>query len=159
MIYKTATIDLDANGYQIQGLLPFRSVKRLTFDGATTNDPGDKDGTNATSKLFDVTGDVLVMIMAVCKETIVGAATLEVGVTGNTASLLAQIANASTMAVNMSYIDATPALAEGFSQSLHVIGGGLDINKKIASADVTDGIIDFYCFWRPLSDDGNVVAA
>lgn len=134
------------------------SVANTLANGTVAlNSVGDYDGTSATSKLFDVTGSVLLMIIGVCKKTLVGAATLEVGVAGATASLLPQIANATSLAIGEGYVDATPTLAESFSESLHVVS--LDINKTIGSADVTYGEIEFTCFWRPLSSDGNVVAA
>ena len=125
-----------------------------------TDEVGDSGGANATSALFTVTGDIMAMVIGVCKKTLVGAATIEVGVAGATAAILPQIANATTLAVNEGWLpDATPSLAEAATPQVHVIGGGLDINKKIASADISYGEIDFYCFFRPLSDDGDVVAA
>jgi len=158
MIYDAAQ-DLDSQGRVIHSPLPFHAIKTMTFAGGTLNDPGDIDGTHNPATLFTVTGDVLVMLVAVCKDTLVGAATLEVGVTGATASLLAQIANATALAVNEGYVDATPTLAEAFTLAHHVIGGGLDIIQTLASANITAGEIDYHCYWLPLSEDGNVVAA
>ena len=68
------------------------------FVGGTADARGDHDGTSDPTTLFTVTGDVLVRIYGVCTTTLVGAATIEVGVTGNTAELLAQVANATTIA-------------------------------------------------------------
>ena len=153
-------IKLDDNGRAIYGpMFSFVEKKNMVFAGGTTNDPGDKDGTSATTKLFDVTGDVMCMVIGVCKDTLVGAATLEVGVANATAALIAQLSNATTLAVNEVWADATPTLAESIATRFHVIGGGLDINQLVASADITAGEIDYYCFWQPLSDDGLVVAA
>jgi len=42
---------------------------------------------------------------------------------------------------------------------MFVIAGGQDAILTIATADLTAGDIDFYALWRPLSADGNVVAA
>lgn len=150
---------MDGQGRPLYGLLPFVAKKQIVFDGGTPNATGDYDGTGDPFTIFTVTGDVMVMIVAVCKETLVGAATLEVGVTNATASLLPQIADATTLAVNEGWFDATPTLAEARTPQVHVIGGGLDIVGNIGSANITDGTIDFYCFWRPLSSDGNVEAA
>ena len=152
-------MDLDANGYQLQGLLPFRATKRITFAGETDDAIGDKDGALASFPIFTVTGDVQVFIFGICKTSLVGAGTLEVGVVGNTASLLAQISDVTALDENMTYLDATPALAEGVAPVVHPIGGGLDIKGKTTGTDITAGVIDFFCFWRPLSDDGNLVAA
>lgn len=154
------TIKLDGNGRPIVGpMFPFVVKKRMTFAGGTTNDPGDYDGTGNPATLFTVTGDVLVKVIGVCKTTLVGAATLEVGVTDATAALLAQITNATALVANECWNDATPTLAESISQTYNVIGGGLDIIQTVGTTNITAGVIDYYCFYQPLSDDGSVVAA
>jgi hypothetical protein len=154
-----ASLDLDANGQVIPFLLPFKATKTMTFAGGTANDPGDYDGTGNPATLFTVTGDVIAMVLGVCKTTLVGAATLEVGVTAGTATLLAQIADATALAENEGWHDATPTLAEARTPQIHVIGGGLDIIQTVGTANITAGKIVYYCFWRPLSSDGNVVGA
>jgi len=40
-----------------------------------------------------------------------------------------------------------------------IIASGQDIIETIGAADITAGALTYYCFWRPLSDDGLVVAA
>lgn len=150
-------IDIDGNGYQLYGDFPFVASKRITFDGGTTGAIGDDGGALDPFTIFAVTGDVQVMVIGVCKTTLVGAATLEVGVAGATAALLAQLADATTLAVNEAWAaDGTVSLAEAVTRRVHVIGGGLDIIGTVGTADITAGVIDFYCFWRPLSTDGNV---
>lgn len=153
------TIDLDANGRPLNDMLPYLAKKRITFAGGTANAIGDHDGTSDPFTVFTVTGDVQVMVVGICKTTLVGAATLELGVTDATAAILAQIANATALVENEAWVDATPTLAEARTPAIHTIGGGLDIIGTVGSANITAGVIDFYCFWRPLSDDGNVVAA
>lgn len=152
-------MDIDSNFKAITSPLPFRETKRMTFAGGTTNDPGDFDGTGNPATLFTVTGDVLVYIMGLCKTDLAGAATLEIGLVGNTAILLAQIADATTLDQNENYLDATPAIGEGQAPVFHPISGGLDIIQTVGSTNITSGVIDYYCFWRPLSSDGLVVAA
>lgn len=159
MTVYAASMDRDANRQIIPSGLPFKASKRITFAGGTSNAIGDKDGSLATFPIFTVTGDVLVWVAGMVKTTLVGAGTLEVGIPNNTAILIPQVADATTLAVNEFWHDATSVLGEGFTPQVHGIGGGLDINGVVASADITAGVIDFYCFWRPLSDDGNVVAA
>lgn len=133
------------------------------FAGAAGNARGDKDGTSASFKLFDVTGDVLVRIFGVCTTTLVGAGTIEVGVTGNTALLLPQVADATTIAANDVWIDNSVGEVGGALLSnvpaATVIVNGLDIYEKVATADITAGNIYYILLWRPLSPDGNVVAA
>lgn len=156
----SASLDLDANSRVIGSGLPFLASKRITFAGGTTDAIGDDGGALDPFTIFTVTGDVLVDVIGICKTTLVGAATLEVGVTNATASLLAQIADATTLAVNEMWgPDASPSLAEAYTPTMHGIGGGLDIIGTVGTTDITAGVIDFYCFWRPLSSDGLVVAA
>lgn len=133
------------------------------FDGGTSNARGDKDGTKAVLPLFKVTGVVLVRIFGVCTVDLVGAGTLEVGVAGNTAALLAQIADATTLDAGEIYNDATPVL--GVETLANITGpfvvasghgGSITIDEKVATADITAGNLDYYILWRPLSPDGNV---
>lgn len=154
-----AAMDRDGNRQVLPTPLPFLASKRITFDGNTSGAIGDKDGALATFPIFTVTGDVLVYVFGICKTDLSGAGTLEVGVTNNTAILLAQIANTTTLDQDENYIDATPGAGKGEAPIYHPISGGLDIEGKTTTADITAGVIDFYVFWRPLSSDGNVVAA
>lgn len=156
MLY-TASQDRDANFQVLSGLLPFKAVKRITFAGGTTNGIGDHDGTGDPFTIFTVTGDVLIDVVGIVKTTLEGAATLEVGVVGATAAIIAQVADATTLAVNEMWIDATSSLAEAYTPTIHGIGGGLDVIGTVGTDNITAGVIDFYAFWRPLSSDGNVV--
>lgn len=155
-----AAMDRDANRQVITSNEAFKTKKTITFVGGTTNGIGDHDGTSDPFTIFTVTGDVLVEVIGVVKTTLVGAGTLEVGVTDATASILAQVSDATTLAVNEFWgADATVSLAEGFTSTFHGIGGGLDIIGTVGTANITAGVIDFYVLWRPLSDDANIVAA
>jgi hypothetical protein len=160
MIYD-AVMELDGQGRPLYSPLPFMAEKNMVFAGATVNDPGDyTGGTGNPATLFTVTGDVLAYLIALCKTSLVGAATLEAGLTGNTAILLAQIADvAASLDENMNWLDATPAIGEGQAPIFHPIAGGLDIIQTVGTANITAGEIDYYCFWRPLSSDGLIVAA
>lgn len=152
-------IQLDANGRPLYSPLPFMVKKTITFDGGTTNGIGDHDGTGDPFDIFTVTGDVMAFVVGICKTALVGAtATLETGVAGATAALLAQI-TATDLAINEAWVDASPSLAEAYTPAYHFIGGGLDIIGTVGTANITAGEIDYYCFYRPLSDDGKVVAA
>lgn len=134
-------------------------VKNMVFAGGTVNDPGDHDGTGDPATLFSVEGDVMVYVFGICKTTIVGAGTLEIGVAGATAALIAQIVDATDLIENEAYWDATPTLAEAVAPVYSVIGGGLDIIQTVGTANLTAGEIDYYCAWQPLSSDGVVAAA
>lgn len=139
------------------GLAAYRVTQTAAFTaGAGTGDVG-------TFALFTVTGDVIVKILGSVTETVVegvGGGTIEVGITGATAVIIAQ-AVATTLDVDEIWHDATPdSDIEALSViAEHVIVGGADIFATIAGQNITDGTVAFYCFWTPLSSDGNVVAA
>jgi len=135
----------------------YKVKKSVTFDGGTANDVGDLTGTGNPATLFTVTGEVLAYIVPVCKTLLAGAtATLEVGVTGATAALVAQT-TATDIDADEGWFAATPTLAVANTAQYHVLG--LDVIQTVGTADITSGVIDYYLFWKPLSDDGNVVAA
>lgn len=125
-------------------------------DGAGTGQAG-------TFALFTVTGDVIARVVAVCTDTLVegvGGGTIEVGVTGSTAVIIAQT-TATDIDVTDIWHAAVPAtdIAALTVMSDHIIAAGLDIFATIGAQTITDGTIAFYCFWTPLSSDGNIVAA
>ena len=131
----------------------------LEFDGSADH------GAVGVNDLFIVTGAVQVMVIAACTEDLTEAlatATIEVGIAGNTAGLIAQT-NADTVDVGEIWRDNTPADMEvmtGFGGAF--IGGGEDIILTVgggAGRNVNGGIIEFVCFWTPLTTDGNVAAA
>lgn len=141
------------------------------FAGATANDRGDKDGTGTPYTLFTVTGDVIVRLWGVCTVDLAGAtATVSVGVTGNTAALLA-LETATEIDANGIYVSATQVIGTVALSSVtgpFVIANGLDIIETVATADITSGNIYYICLWRPVSYGknaadidvaGNVVAA
>lgn len=153
-----AAMDRDGNRQTLPTPLPFRAVKRVTFDGGTENGIGDIDGTSNPYTLFNVTGDVLVYMFGICKTDLVGNGTIEVGSPFSTAALLAQIADAEDLDSSENWLDATPDIGEGQAPLFHPFTDSA-IQLTAGVADITAGVIDFYLFWRPLSDDGNVEAA
>jgi len=154
---------INAGSFQIDGvdILPQWRVATVdgTFAGGTANARGDSAGTGNPATLFTVTGAVLVVVFGHCTVNLAGtSATLEVGVTGNTAALIAQ-ATATDIDAGDVWRDATPAVgAEALNDPVAIIGG-LDIIETTGAADITAGAITYYCLWMPLSSDGNVVAA
>jgi len=149
-----ASLPLDSNGKPVPAGLPFVVSKERIYTGASGL------GATGATTLFTVTGSVMVRVVGACTEDLVGGATLEVGIAGNTAGLLAQIADATTLDAGESYLDATPATLEAVDLSSgFVIANGQDIIETIGAANITDGTLTYYCFWRPLSDDSVVVAA
>lgn len=132
------------------------------FAGATTDARGNDGGANDPFTLFNVTGDVLVRIFGVCSVLLAGAtATLEVGVTGNTAALIAQT-TATDIDANEIWNDTTPGIGTDTLANVtgpHIIVGGLDIIETVATTSITSGNIYYICLWQKLSEDGDVKAA
>ena len=106
----------------------------------------------------------------VCTTLLAGAtATLEVGVTGNTAKLI-PLTTATDIDANEILLTTTPILGADLVNNIpeYLIVNGLDIIETVATASITSGNIYYVCLWRPVtvgmdatgtSIKGNVVAA
>lgn len=114
-------------------------------------------GDQAAHTVFTVTGDVLVSVWGECKTNIAGAGTMEMGIAGNTAALIAQIADATDLDAGENWVDATPETVSALPGTF-ILNNGADIILTIGTADLTAGVVDFYCVWRPLSSGSSVVA-
>ncbi|KKL60139.1 hypothetical protein LCGC14_2208340, partial [marine sediment metagenome] len=161
---NTASTGVDNNAVPVPvtGIAPWRTVTHVSavFDGGTTNAHGDENGTGDPYTIFTVTGHVEVRVVGLCNTSLVGAATLEVGVAGNTAKMIAQIANTTTLDDGDVWTDAgTEAGADVWPEEEQVINDGADIIETTGTADITAGQIDYVCLWRPLEAGAFVVAA
>jgi hypothetical protein len=146
-----ASIDRDANRQVITSNESFKCESTWTFSALTT-------GAVGAHTVFTVTGNVLVTVFGVCDTTLndAGSPTIEMGVTGNTAALIAQGA-AKSLADGEVWVDGTlTRVGVGAVPAMQVLNDGNDIILTIGTATITSGAIDFYCLWRPLSADGNV---
>lgn len=133
--------------------------KSMTFAGGTTNDPGDFDGTGNPATLFTVTGLVKVRIFGFGTTDLVGAtATLEVGTAKSTAGLIAQTTATNIDANEIWHDNAPDNSVEAITVAAENIVGQ-NIIQTVATANITAGAIDYYCFWIPLSENGKVEAA
>jgi hypothetical protein len=120
-------------------------------------------GAQAAYTVFTVTGEVLIhAIFGICEDAFTGAgALIELGVSGDTAVLIAQTTAADLIA-NEIWYDATPtATIESIDITglSFVVANGQDIDLLISGGNVTAGKVNLYCIWSPLSATGNVVAA
>ncbi len=120
------------------------------------------DGAVGAHNLFTVTGDVEARITAFCKTTLtiqVGA-TLEVGIAGATAAIIAQTAGDAIDVDEIWHDNAPDAKIELSSAAAwNIISGGNDIIFTVGTDTIDTGQIDFYCEWKPLSDGATVVPA
>lgn len=143
---------LDANGNPIsyQGML--FTKKTIAYTGAASL------GAQGATTLFTVTGDVIATVFAVCSESLAGAnATIEVGVSGDTACFIAQ-STGTDIDNGEVWVDTAPGKTQPIPAA-QVIAGGADIIETIATADITDGTLTYYCAWAPLTVGASVVAA
>ena len=129
--------------------VPKHFVKTITFDG------GAGSGAVGTVAVGTVTGRILLQhLAAFCSTDLAGAsATIELGVAGNTAELIAQ-ATATNLDANEFWSAATPET--GAAPALVDKLVALNIILTVGTANVTAGVIEISGFWLPLSVDGNL---
>ena len=142
---------IDANRRTITSNEAFVAESTWTFVTGTT-------GATGAHTLFTVTGNCLVTVFGVCDTDLTGAATVEVGVAGNTAALVAQIANATTLDDGDVYVGASTEVGVAAIPSTFILNDGTDIIMTIGSTAVTGGSLDFYCLYRPLSAGAKITA-
>lgn len=113
--------------------------------------------------LYTVTGDVIVKLIGVCTADLIDAAgggTVEVGLSGATAAIIAQTTTTAVDAREIWHDNSPDSEIEALSVFReYIITDGNDVILTIGTQDVDSGALVFYCFWIPLSADGNVVAA
>lgn len=142
----------DANGRPISYNGHLVTKKTIVYDGTANK------GAQGATTLFTVTADVVATLFAVCSEDLVGAsATIEAGIAGNTAALLAQ-STVTQIDAGEVWVDTGPATIEAVPTD-KILTNGTDIIETIATADITDGTITYYCLWVPLAAGASVVAA
>ena len=159
-----ANLPRDASREPIQNFDNGIPVKKtITFDGGTTNAIGDENGTNDPFDIFTVTGTVLVKVFGICTTDLAGASsTVEVGVAGNTAAIIA-LTTGTNIDANEIWRSGTPDVGvvaytvSNIAQFL--VANGLNIRGEVKTQNMTGGVIDFYCLFVPISEDGDVVAA
>lgn len=165
--YVDARMTLDGNGYPVQGQYPFMAKKIVTFAGATANAWGNDGGTKDGGVLFTVTGVVKCIVIAKCTTNCTGAgSTDEVGIAGATAIFMPTTTMTSLDAGHIWLNNATPATyyivgeSEAAADNLPIyVLNGNDIIMTTKTANTEAGVVEFYCYWTPLSSDASVVAA
>ena len=146
----TSTLRRDGNRVPLQDVNGITVIKSLTFAN-----------TDSAQSLFTVTGDVILRVFGICKTNLASAAAgnVEVGVSGSTNKFIATTV-ATTIDANEIWHDAnSDATIEADTVSAsYIISNGQDVILT-PSAQVDSGAITFYCQFRPLSDNANLVAA
>lgn len=134
------------------------ATKTMTFAGGTVNDPGDFDGTGNPATLFTVTGTVFVKLFGRCTTGLAGAtATLIVGTALSTSALIAST-TATNLVANEIWHDATPDAGVELSSVLTEKIVNQNIIQTVGTANITSGVIQYVCLWRPLSEGSSLIA-
>jgi hypothetical protein len=120
----------------------------------------------AAHALFTVTGDVIVhWCVGIVDVAMVGAATVAVGVAGQTAVLIASITDVGTKLASVNDVYAGRGEASYGRYAAEVDGGGvflsgtIDIDIVSSAADITAGQMTFYVCYTAVSADGKIAAA
>jgi len=160
----TSSYSRDGNFVPITNL-GLITKKTITFAGGTTDAWGDDAGALDGAAIFTVTGLVQARVVAVCSTLLTGAsATIEVGITGDTAIFM-PIETATQIdadqiwindAANASYAILGEEAAAADNLPLYLLNGN-DIILTVKTANVTAGVLDLYCIWNPISSNGDVV--
>lgn len=150
MTQVSAAFTRDANAVPITAV-GLTASKSITYAAGTT-------GATGAATLFTVTGVVALRVFAVCGADLTsgGAATIEVGIAGATAGLIAQT-TATGIDVGEIWIDTAAATLE-LLPALTIVNG-TNIIQTIGTTTVSGGSLTYYCLWVPISETGNVVAA
>lgn len=139
----------------------FQSEKAITFAGGTEDAWGDHDGALDGKAVFSVTGYVKARVFAVVETDLVGGATIELGVSGATAAILPQVADASGMDVGEIWHQ-TDGTVDSKVEAITVSPEQIitdDMILTIGTANITAGVLRFICLWYPLSKGAKVEAS
>jgi hypothetical protein len=153
-VFSDIALDRDGNHREITSNEAFRLVSRWTFAAATTGSVSDEH------VVFTVTGDVITITFGLIKTSLAsgGAATLQLDTPNNASAVIMGATEVANFTSPKVWVDSTPVEDVGALPSPIILSSGADILLAIKEATITEGVIDFYCLWRPLSEDGSVSA-
>ncbi len=115
-------------------------------------------GSDGFTNLFTVSGDVLMAVIGVCQTSLAGAtATLKVGFSGNTAALVPQFTATSLAAHGV--IDSTGITTSAPKTTPAVVSSSQNVIATPATAAISGGKVNYYCFYIPLSAGATVTPA
>lgn len=123
----------------------------ITFDAGTT-------GSIAQHTLFTVTGQVQAVVVAYCSDDVTGGggATISVG-TANVVDGLQPVTGFDALDTGMIWAgNNTPSECEAETGNRGAFVAA-DITCDILNATFTGGVVQWFCFWTPLSADATVV--
>lgn len=129
---------------------PWASRVDKVFDKTITFSNAAGLGAQGTVAVATVTGAVLITLGAVlCTTDLTGAsATIEMGVAGNTAALIAQT-TATSLDAGQFWQDASPEAGVSPAITNKNVYGNIIIT--VGTANLTAGVITIRFFWRPIT--------
>lgn len=138
--------------------------KTITFAGATTDAWGNDGGALDGAAIFTVTGAVRAQVFGICTTNLAGSGTHAVGIAGATTIYLptedAVDINAGDYVINNATVTAYPILggqtAANGNFPLYALNGQDIIMTIAGGANITSGVIDYYCIWVPWGITGDV---
>ena len=131
----------------------FLVEKEIEFSAATEDD------------VFEVTGLVALKVVGVCTERVTDHGdNASLGTSDSTQALIANTTGANLHAGNVGalWVDAAPQTsskikADAFDADMAVVNG--DDIVVTSTANINSGKIKFYCWWKPISANGDVAPA
>jgi hypothetical protein len=130
-------------------------TKTITFTGAAH-----LGLSGSAIPLFSVTGNCFIKVFGVCSVDLTSSGgTLETGIVGNTAALIAQT-TASTIDAGELWYDNTPVVGTtAVTNITERLISDADIIGTVGSADITAGTLKWYLYFLPLEKDATISAA
>ena len=113
--------------------------------------------------LFTVTGAVAFNLSAICTTILAteAGATISVGTPGAVAGIIAVTTGVDIDEGDIWFAAAPATVLDTIANAMleFVIGDGADIQADVLVDAINSGVIEFRCFWTPLTANGNLVAA
>lgn len=145
------------NGWNQVSLNPDATPSETEYRKATKSITLGTGAVPLSETLFTVTGEVECCVIGYVDVSVAGVSTaVSLGTSSNIYGLIGGTGKVHLVAGNI-WVDTTGSTVRP-APSMSVIGNGADIAHTILSSSATAGAITYYCIWRPLSADGNVVA-
>ena len=133
------------------------AIQEITFDA------GVGSGAVGAVPLFTVTGAVAFNLSAICTTIIAtqAGATISVGTAASVAGIIAVTTGVDIDAGDIWFAAAPATVLDTIANAMleFVIGDGADIQANVLVDTIDSGVIEFRCFWTPLSASASVVAA
>ena len=128
-----------------------------------TFDAGAGSGAVGQIPLFTVTGAVTFNLTAICTTLLAtqAGATISVGTAATVDGIIAVTTGVDIDAGDIWFAAAPATVLDTMANSLleFTIGDGADIQANVLVDTIDSGVIEFRCFWTPLTVGASVVAA